>query len=184
MASFVNHDADTISFYLVLTSALSMAADVYFREGKELKMAAAGLERLTLRNEEREGHCDAAALLVGYTLGLPCFCFRPDVLEALRLFRDAPSSLEAFKQPLARPSPPSSPSSSSGNNVFQSAFDAIKVLGVGGSSNKKATDLLIIPSLSSNLTPETDIFSIGRVLIWLMVMTERSRLETSSFISF
>ena len=150
-----------------------MAADVYFREGKELKMAAAGLERLTLRNEEREGHCDAAALLVGYTLGLPCFCFRPDVLEALRLFRDAPSSLEAFKQPLARPSSPSSltspPPYSSGNNVFQSAFDAIKILGTAGGSNKKVTGLLTIPSLSSNLTPETDIFSIGRILIWLMV---------------
>ena len=175
MASFVNHDADTISFYLNLSSALSIAADVYFREGKELKLAAAGLERLTLRNEEREGHCDAAAVLVGYTLGLPCFCFRPDVLEALRLFRDAPSSLEAFKQPLARPSSLSSPPSSSGNNVFQSAFDAIKVLGSGGGSNKRAAELLVIPSVTSNLTPETDIYSIGRVLIWLMVNIECPR---------
>lgn len=46
-------------------------------------------------------HCDSAAFLVGYLLGLPCFCFKPDVVEAVKLLREYPDSLNAYKQPAA-----------------------------------------------------------------------------------
>ena len=71
------------------------------RQGSSIRKAAAGLERLLLSDEERVAHCDGSALLVGYLLGLPCFCYRPDVVEAVKLLRESPDSLDAFKQPAA-----------------------------------------------------------------------------------
>ena len=75
--------------------------DVVFRQGSALRQAAAGLERLVLSDDERQSHCDGAAFLVGYLLGLPCFCFRPDVVEALKLLREYPELLNVYKQPNA-----------------------------------------------------------------------------------
>lgn len=40
-----------------------------------------GLSRLSTVDAEREAQCEASALLVAYTLGLPCFAFRPNALE-------------------------------------------------------------------------------------------------------
>lgn len=40
-----------------------------------------GLTRLSTVDAERESQCEAAALLVAYQLGLPCFAFRPNALE-------------------------------------------------------------------------------------------------------
>ena len=71
------------------------------RQGSSIRKAAAGLERLLLSDDERVAHCDGSALLVGYLLGLPCFCYRPDVVEAVKLLRESPDSLDAFKQPAA-----------------------------------------------------------------------------------
>jgi hypothetical protein len=74
---------------------------VTLRQGSSIRKAAAGLERLLLSDEERVAHCDGSALLVGYLLGLPCFCYRPDVVEAVKLLRESPDSLDAYKQPAA-----------------------------------------------------------------------------------
>jgi hypothetical protein len=41
-----------------------------------------GLTRLLTVDAERECACEAAALYAAYTLGLPCFSFRPNALEA------------------------------------------------------------------------------------------------------
>lgn len=41
-----------------------------------------GFNRLIQVDTERECECEAAAFFVGYTLGLPCFSFRPNSLEA------------------------------------------------------------------------------------------------------
>lgn len=41
-----------------------------------------GLNRLIQVDTERECECEAAAFFVGYTLGLPCYSFRPNALEA------------------------------------------------------------------------------------------------------
>lgn len=40
-----------------------------------------GLMRLLTVDTERECECEAAALVAAYTLGLPCFAFRPNALE-------------------------------------------------------------------------------------------------------
>ena len=41
-----------------------------------------GFNRLIQVDTERECECEAAAFFVAYTLGLPCFSFRPNALEA------------------------------------------------------------------------------------------------------
>jgi hypothetical protein len=41
-----------------------------------------GFSRLIQVDTERECECEAAAFFAGYTLGLPCFSFRPNSLEA------------------------------------------------------------------------------------------------------
>jgi hypothetical protein len=41
-----------------------------------------GFNRLIQVDTERECECEAAAFFIGYTLGLPCFSFRPNALEA------------------------------------------------------------------------------------------------------
>ena len=56
---------------------------------------------MILSDNERQAHCDSSAFLVGYLLGLPCFCFKPDVVEAVKLLREYPDSLNAYKQPAA-----------------------------------------------------------------------------------
>ncbi len=72
-----------------------------FVRARGVKAAAAGIDRLVLKDPERENHTEAAAFLAGYFLGLPCFCFLPDVGEAMRSMRDYPGSLDAYKQPRA-----------------------------------------------------------------------------------
>ncbi len=42
---------------------------------------ARGLSRLLSVNTERDCQCEAAAIFVAYTLGLPCFAFQPNSLE-------------------------------------------------------------------------------------------------------
>jgi len=41
-----------------------------------------GLSRLLTIDAERESQCEAAALFAAYSLGLPCFAYRPNALEA------------------------------------------------------------------------------------------------------
>ena len=109
-----------------LLAVLSGLADVGLRQGVALKAAAAGVDRLVLSDAEREYHSESAAFLAGYLLGLPCFCFQPEVSEAVKMLRDSPGSLSAYKQPLARISSGSagkgsrgSSSSGKGGGLFQ-----------------------------------------------------------------
>ncbi|CAN0080734.1 unnamed protein product [Heterosigma akashiwo] len=67
-----------------------LAYDLVSGAGQVSGSVAAGLNRLLVKDFEREARCEAAAFLVGYALGLPCFPFRPNVLEALRLVQEAP----------------------------------------------------------------------------------------------
>lgn len=78
--------------------ALVGIVDVFFNKGVEVKQAAAGIERLILRDPERQAHVDAAGFLAGYLLGLPCYCFKPDVIEALKMVQDYPASLSVYQQ--------------------------------------------------------------------------------------
>lgn len=86
---------------LGIAAIIAAGVDVAVKQGKGLKQASAGLERLVLKDAERETHSDGAAFLVGYLLGLPCFCFRPDVTEALKMLRDDPECLDFYRQPKA-----------------------------------------------------------------------------------
>ena len=45
-----------------------------------------GLSRLLSVNTERDCQCEAAAIFVAYSLGLPCFAFQPNALEVRSSF--------------------------------------------------------------------------------------------------
>lgn len=45
-----------------------------------------GLSRLLSVNTERDCQCEAAAVFVAYSLGLPCFAFQPNALEVRRFY--------------------------------------------------------------------------------------------------
>ena len=148
--SIFNDDLHPIATLLGCLSALIVGLDLFNRESKGIKAAIAGFDRLVLRDTEREMHCDGAAFLVGYLLGLPCFPFRPDTIEALKLVRDNPESLEIYKQPLALG----------------------KIKGTV-SNDKQITDIVKdgnpifdLPPLPNNNNNE--IIGLGRVLVWLM----------------
>ena len=49
--------------------------------GKLTGTVVRGLSRLTSVDTERDCQCEAAAFFVAYSLGLPCFAFRPNALE-------------------------------------------------------------------------------------------------------
>jgi hypothetical protein len=48
-----------------------------------------GLSRLLNVNTERDCQCEAAAVFVAYSLGLPCFAFQPNALEGASLVIDS-----------------------------------------------------------------------------------------------
>ncbi len=81
---------------LLLLVAAAAVLDVTQRDGREVRLALAGLNRLFLRDPEREARVQAAAFLSAYLLGLPCFCFGPTVLEAARL----PAEVDDFREAL------------------------------------------------------------------------------------
>ena len=122
----IMHDLAPWATLVGLLAVFTCLADVGLRQGVGLKAAAAGVDRLVLRDAEREYHSESAAFLLGYLLGLPCFCFQPEVSEAVKMLRDSPGSLSAYKQPLARISSrvagEGSRGSSTGDGPFQGLF--------------------------------------------------------------
>ena len=190
-----------------LLALIVSGADIGIRGGKGLKYAAAGIDRLVLRDAERENHCESAAFLTGYLLGLPCYCFQPDVNEALKLLRDAPGGLDVYKQRLARikgsqgskggvstisissskstrrnlfglPSAlTSSTSKSSGVDRGSGAMESLlqsNSLAAGLKAEQadaeleKQRDILGKALLDFESKQESDIFGLGRVLVWMM----------------
>lgn len=53
--------------------------------GQATGNVARGLSRMFTVDTERECQCEAAAFFAAYTLGLPCFAFRPNALEGADL---------------------------------------------------------------------------------------------------
>jgi hypothetical protein len=98
----INDDVIPYATLVASFSFLLGGIDIWIRQGKGLKYAAAGIDRLVLNDEERENHSEAAAFLAGYLLGLPCFAFQPEVSEALKMLCESPGTLEAYKQPFAK----------------------------------------------------------------------------------
>ena len=81
------------NFYdLIKFGAKTFAKDLVGELPKELPLSLGsgklsgtvvkGFNRLIQIDTERECECEAAAFYVAYTLGLPCFSFRPNALEA------------------------------------------------------------------------------------------------------
>jgi hypothetical protein len=65
-------------------------------QGASSKLILSGLNRLFLRDPEREARVQSATFLIAYLLGLPCFCFSPNVMEAVRLSSDVPDMADSL----------------------------------------------------------------------------------------
>jgi len=148
------------------------AAEVTLRQGSSIRKAAAGLERLLLSDDERVAHCDGSALLVGYLMGLPCFCFRPDVVEAVKLLKESPDSLDAYKQPAAAKRRPVTGSSSSFMKMFQGGLgDKRKPAESVSMSIQRVdldADLSIYTDVGDKEAASQRLLRVGRLLIWLI----------------
>lgn len=165
---------------LVGVAALAIGgADVALTQGKNLKQAAAGFERLSLRDKERDAYTESSAFLVGYLLGLPCFCFQPDVSEALKLLRTCPGALDVYKQPVAMMA---KARGGSGSSIFGGILGGIGI--TGQKSNKaalatrdsnldsqdkaEANARLLKQFLNVDDSARADLLGLSRLLVWLV----------------
>jgi len=89
LGDYIYGDFDEI-YPTVALLALAAAGvyDIVKGGGVVSKSVVAGLKRLLVDDKERQCRVESAAFLVAYLLGLPCFCFRPNVLEALKMAED------------------------------------------------------------------------------------------------
>eukprot|EP01039_Chlorochromonas_danica_P002026 gene2025-2209_t len=155
--------------------------DVIFQKAKTLRLAVAGLERLVLRDEERQAHVDASAFLVGYLLGLPCFCYKPEVNEALKMLQGLPDNLDVYKQvPYRRQQNQRKASGGSGWGLdqmlsqFKSKVPAASPPSTNTSLSQSSSSSPLteesIPSTRTEVqvTAAESILNNGRVLIWLL----------------
>jgi hypothetical protein len=163
-------------------------ADIFKRGAKGITAAIAGIDRLILKDNERQAHCDAASFLSGYLLGLPCFCYQSDVSEALKLLRESSELLNVYKQKKINPNnfklkstgnffstffseiiSGKSESSSSRNNEINSNDDEKNYM--KEKNFAKGSDSFLMTLNQSNelkSRQEESLINLGRVLIWLM----------------
>lgn len=80
----VMHYDTTIPTVIGAVTAAAVAIDVWKRSGCTSKMVLNGMNRLFLKDVERESRAEAGAFLTAYMTGLPCFAFQPSAVEALR----------------------------------------------------------------------------------------------------
>jgi len=91
------------NFYdLIKFGAKTFAKDLVGELPKELPLSLGsgqltgtvvkGFNRLIQVDTERECECEAAAFFIAYTLGLPCFSFRPNALEAAVMVAESSQS--------------------------------------------------------------------------------------------
>lgn len=162
--------------------AFAVGFDIFLRKGIDLRQATHGIERLILRDESRQSFVDAAGFLTGYMLGLPCFCYKPDVIEALKMLEEYPASLTAYQQQTFRNSNFRQSSSqlqqrdSNSQIKFENALNE-KKNAIQKSPTTNTVNVDAKPPSSNNiqtsskevaLSNEAQIFNLGRVLIWLM----------------
>eukprot|EP00903_Cladosiphon_okamuranus_P016116 g14873.t1 len=91
----VMHYDTTIPTVIGAITAAAVAIDVWKRAGCTSKMVLNGMNRLFLKDVERESRAEAGAFLAAYMTGLPCFAFQPSAVEALRMAAD-PDMAEVF----------------------------------------------------------------------------------------
>eukprot|EP01031_Cornospumella_fuschlensis_P031596 gene31596-38184_t len=188
---FVDELHPYTTLYTVLCTSLG-AYDVVLRGGAELKQAVAGLERLVLKDEERQAHVDASAFLAGYLLGLPCFPYKPDVREATKMAGEA-AALTVYQQQLVRSLKANKGGGKSDKETKEKGgmnFERIlgEIKGSLGGGKGKGADIqqqsVTSPSQSPLPLPgtpvideEDQVFNIGRVLIWLLTPVAAEQLR-------
>ncbi|CAM9495230.1 unnamed protein product [Ectocarpus sp. 12 AP-2014] len=84
----VMHYDTTIPTVIGAVTAAAVGIDVWKRSGCTSKMVLNGMNRLFLKDVERESRAEAGAFLTAYMTGLPCFAFQPSAVEALRMAAD------------------------------------------------------------------------------------------------
>lgn len=80
----VMHYDTTVPTVIGIMTAAGLAVDVVTRKAALTSLILSGLNRLFLKDVERESRAEAGAFLVAYLTGLPCFAFQPSAVEALR----------------------------------------------------------------------------------------------------
>lgn len=78
------HYDTTIPAVIGAIIAAAVALDVWKMSGNTSKLVLNGMNRLFLKDVERESRAEAGAFLSAYITGLPCFAFQPNAVEALR----------------------------------------------------------------------------------------------------
>lgn len=175
VVGFVDSDVHPWATLFGSTGALIAVYDLSVNKGSWFQNALSGFDRLALRDNEREAFCDGSSLLSGYLLGLPCFCYQPEVVEALKLLRDNPAALDAFKQPRAIILKKKAAKLSNGNsnNIFDAFFKSVKTLPSSDSvvtdesQQVNSTSEMFQLSNVVNDDKEEIAMNLGRILIWL-----------------
>lgn len=80
----VMHYDITIPTVIGAITSAAVAFDVWKNSGSSTKLVLSGMNRLFLKDVERESRAEAGAFLTAYITGLPCFAFQPNAVEALR----------------------------------------------------------------------------------------------------
>mmetsp|Transcript_29686 Transcript_29686/g.95711 ORF Transcript_29686/g.95711 Transcript_29686/m.95711 type:complete len:294 (+) Transcript_29686:45-926(+) len=95
----------TLPDVALLTLLGAAGLDVVSNEAKVVTLAAKGADRLLGTDPQREAEVEAAALLVGYVLGVPSFAYSPTAFQAISLVEknlaDAATTLTWLAAPLA-----------------------------------------------------------------------------------
>ena len=175
IVGFIDSDVHPWATLFGSAGALIGLYDLSINKGTWFQNALSGFDRLALRDTEREAFCDGSSLLSGYLLGLPCFCYQPEVVEALKLLRDNPAALDAFKQPRAiiLKKKAAKINNSNSNNIFDAFFKPVKLL---PSSDAVVTDELKEMNSTNetfqlsnivNNDKEEIAMNLGRILIWM-----------------
>jgi hypothetical protein len=153
-----------------VVGSLALIYDIFLKKAERLKSAISGFDRLLLRDTDRQAHIDAAAFMVGYLLGLPCFCFQPDLTEAMKMLKDNPSSLQVYQQPASKELLSLSKNDSLSSDTELQTTGSNMLDKMAQMNNKKS---IRIDSL----------MSLGRVLVWLMapVAAESLKYGTTFF---
>jgi len=81
---------------VLVGAAVAAGLDFTQRQGWYVKLVLAGLNRIFMRDPEREARVQAATFLSAYLLGLPCFCFSPNVMEAVKMTTDVKEFAESL----------------------------------------------------------------------------------------
>ncbi len=161
-----------------ILSILVGLADIAIRQGKGLRSAAAGIDRLISSEKEREYHCDGASFLIGYLLGIPSFCYQSSVLDSLKLLQETPDALQLYKQSKSLEASKVS-SNKIKVNFFTNMFDSVRGSKPDSSrlvrlDNYTTTEFLaklsrdVYMEWQLSSTRDSVLLAVGRVLVWEM----------------